>query len=345
MRKWLLAGIILLLLPWIMSLFWMRTAGAGAKAGGDTKADQTAVTGQAVLTDPTVAAGQAAGQVQDDGVTPRRILMKRSGIQTYMPVEAYLPGAIACQINPDYSLEAMKCQAVIARTYIYRLMDSRREINEEELDLDYLEEDAGRYPAGGVSKVWVKERIAENLERCRQAAEATDHIVMKQEDRCILPLFHALNNGRTRKGEDTCPYLQSTESRWDARREDSSVILEWSKADFAAKINQIPDAVPITAAVLPEQIQTVKKDDAGYVLQVKIGAKTYSGEEIQYALGLGSSCFALDGSEDGIRATVRGSGHGYGLSQAGAEGMALEGWTYQDILHYYFKDITLVTER
>ncbi|MDD3253758.1 MAG: SpoIID/LytB domain-containing protein [Lachnospiraceae bacterium] len=364
MRKRLLAGIILLLLPWILSLFWMRAARQSTEAAAGTPApSETVATGILRIGKGTESGaeteleagvqsragtqsgtGMQSGEgTQPDG-TDRRILMERDGISTYMALEDYLPGVIACQINPDYSLEALKCQAVIARTYIYRLMDGRGEIQEEELDLDYLEERTQTPDSDGASMVRAKERIVENLSRFRQAVQQTQHVVMKYDGRCILPLFHARNNGRTRQGDAAYPYLQAVDSKWDTWRADSELTKIWSLADFAERINQIPEASLVTPDQLAGQIQTVKKDDSGYVLEMKIGAKTYSGEEIQYALGLSSSCFAFSVSGDEVKAVVRGSGHGYGLSQAGAEGMAAENWGYEEILQYYYKNILIVTE-
>ncbi|MFR5731490.1 MAG: SpoIID/LytB domain-containing protein [Clostridium sp.] len=77
------------------------------------------------------------------GVFPSSFL-ERYGVRTYLSVEDYLPGVMVCQIGPEMGMEALKCQAVIARTYIYRQMGDREEIQEEELDLDYLGDDTAR---------------------------------------------------------------------------------------------------------------------------------------------------------------------------------------------------------
>ncbi len=121
-------------------------------------------------------------------------------------------------------------------------------------------------------------------------------------------------------------------------------VKEWGRGEFAAAINQISDGSPVAPEQLPEQIQTVRRDDAGYMVEIKIGAKTYSGDQVQYALGLPSPCFSLEGDQDVIRARIRGKGHGYGLSQAGADSMAREGWGYEDILNHYYKNILLISE-
>lgn len=346
--------IAMLLFPWLVSLAWSGAAKeTGGDASGGTWTEEAGdgedvdghsgmeADGQAAV---SIDAGDVEAKQSPEGVSgtvkgngERRILVQRNGIQTYIELEEYLPGVIVCQISQECGVEALKCQAVIARTYIYRLMDGRSEIWEEELDLDYLSESQQNAP-------WDKEKTAQYLGQCRQAVADTAGMVMQHEGREILPLFHAVSAGRTRAGDESYPYLKSVESRWDTERADYLQTMEWVLPAFAGLINGIPGAAAVTAEQLPAEIQTVKKDEAGYVVQIKVGAKTYTGEEIQYALGLPSSCFTFEGNSEGIRAIVKGIGHGFGLSQAGADVMAGEGWGYQDILNYYYKNISLISE-
>lgn len=345
--------IAMLLFPWLVSLAWSGAAREAGENGGESvgvSVDEGESAGTRANGGESTGAETEAANMEINGVkanaadvsqqnpgNSRRILVKRNDIQTYIELEDYLPGVIVCQISQESRKEALKCQAVIARTYIHRLMDGRSEIWEEELDLDYLSESQQNIP-------WDKEKTAQYLEQCRQAAAETAGVVMQYEGRDILPLFHAVSAGRTRAGDENYPYLQSVESRWDMNREDYLQAMEWELPAFAGLINGIPEAAEVTIDQLPSQIQTVKKDDAGYIVQMKVGTKTYSGEEIQYALGLPSSCFTLEGNSEGIRAISKGVGHGYGLSQAGADAMAGEGWGYQDILNYYYKNISLISE-
>lgn len=403
MRRWMIAVTAMLLMPWMVSLVWMRaegmesevaareaagqaengekteygkaaesasdsgdgeeaalTGGGKAYAGGtgEAAADKRAVVGSAkagqeadgAIRDADARAG--TGMLQGDAAAPekagnpessgqelirRKILVERKGIRTYIDLEDYLPGVMACQIDGDYEMEALKCQAVIARTYIHRLMDGRTEIYEEELDMDYLGE-------GEEYQGENREKLLGRLKRCQEAAEATRGVVMQYENRCILPLFHGISAGRTRTGAADFPYLQSVESTADTKREDYMQVLEWSCPEFAAAVSRIPGAAAVTADQVPGQIQTVKKDDAGYMEEIRIGTGTCTGDEIQYALGLPSPCFSLEGNGDIIRVRVRGKGHGYGLSQAGADAMAKSGWGYEDILNHYYKNISLISE-
>ncbi len=384
MRRWVIAAAVMILVPWAVSLAWMRSAGiqaeaagisaAGGQAGGGEPAgdlegagkgskggengSKTAddsmgnitreeggqnagegggTNGEGMALEAGNVAGSREKKAGEEGRAERKILVERKGIRTYIDLEDYLPGVMVCQMDGDYEMEALKCQAVIARTYMYRLMDGREEIYEEELDMDYLGEGEG-------SLLGDRMKLLGKLKRCQEAAEATRGVVMKYEDRYLLPLFHGMSAGRTRTGDLDFPYLQSAESVADTERDDYMQVLELSRGTFAAAISQIPGSPGVMADQLPAQIQTVKKDDAGYMVEMKIGAGTYSGDEIWSALGLMSPCFSIEGDGDVIRVRVRGRGHGYGLSQAGADSMAKEGWGYEEILNHYYKNISLISE-
>ena len=390
MRKIGIVAVVVFVASWMFSLFCMHAAG---QAGGTVKEENgSVVSGESVLDGyGRSVSGQAAGwnangdsQVsgktagwngnshsadQGDGEAySRRIILERYGVRTYLSVEDYLPGVMVCQTGPEMGMEALKCQAVIARTYIYRQMGEREEIQEEELDLDYLGDDTAR--AGNTLTVHQKEELAKRLEQCRQAAETTAGVVMKYEDRYILPLFHERSAGRTRTGEADYPYLQSVESKWDivgseseasfrssefaqrrtgagAAKEVAAGVSEvsFSLSEFAQRIKNLSDAPSLDPGRISSEIQIVKRDDAGYVLQIKIGPRTYTGDDVQDALDLPSTCFTIDTRTSGtIAVTVKGRGHGYGLSQNGAQAMAEEGWSYSDILNYYYKNISLMTE-
>ena len=95
---------------------------------------------------------------------------------------------------------------------------------------------------------------------------------------------------------------------------------------------------------IPDTIQIVSRDTAGYVDQIQIGNAGFSGEEVQYALGLQSACFTMESYEDQIRAVSKGIGHGYGMSQESANEKAKAGWKAEDILSYFYKNITYISE-
>ena len=254
----------------------------------------------------------------------RRILLDRTSGSYYMDMEEYLPGVIARQIPVEYEPEALKAQAIIARTYICRQMEGagdEEEIAESALDMDYLEADQ-------LKKLWGSSRFPEYYKKLEDAVKAT--------------------SGMTRQGDFTHPYLQTVDCPGDVEAEGYMQMLSFSRESFVSDINSIPagesGSRTIEASQVPDTIQIVSRDDAGYVDTVQIGSAGYTGEEVQYALGLASSCFVLEPYEDGIRAVVKGIGHGYGLSQATANEKAKEGWKAEDILGYFYKNIAFISE-
>lgn len=274
----------------------------------------------------------------------RRILLDRTDGSYYMDMEEYLPGVIARQMPVEYETEALKAQAIIARTYICRQMEAAgegNEIAESALDMDYVESEQ-------LKSLWGSSRFPEYYKKLEGAVKATTGIVMTYENRCIDPMFCRATAGMTRKGDFTHPYLENVDCPGDVEAEGYMQMLSFSKDDFAAGINRIPEgeAGPrqVDISQIPDTIQIVSRDEAGYVDQIQIGNSSFNGEEIQYALGLQSACFTVEPFEDGVRAVSKGIGHGYGLSQTAANEKAKDGWKAEDILGYFYKNITFISE-
>lgn len=253
-------------------------------------------------------------------------------------VEEYLIGVVGRQMPADYGAEALKAQAVVARTYIYKQMGDSVEIGEEELNLEYLEEKQ-------LETMWGSDRFVEYYKNIQEAVEATSQMVMTYEGNLIDPLFHRASAGKTRAGDEYHPYLESVESLRDVEAEGYLSMPSWEPEAFVSAVNQITGDGDLTVSQVPEGIQLIEKDGAGYVRTIQIGSHAYSGEEVQAALGLPSACFTLEGYEGRIRAVCKGIGHGYGMSQYGARVMAEEGKTAEEILSWYFKNIDLISDK
>lgn len=288
--------------------------------------------------------GQVQGEVQEHPIlSGRLVILEREDGNRILDAEDYLIGVMAAQIPPEYGIEALKAQAIIDRTYLYRILDGRTEVTEEELDLDYMD-------WNHMIQEWGQLMAAEYYQKFQEAVTSTAMTVIKYEGEWIEPLFHKVSAGKTRDGDTKLfPYLVGMTSPRDVEAENYLQIVTLTEAEFAEKINEIPDHAKVAAAGIFETVQVIKKDGAGYIERIQIGGNTYSGEEVQYALGLGSACFSIrreEGmkTEETIRIVTKGVGHGYGLSQYGAKVLADEGWKAEDILNYYYQNITLIFE-
>lgn len=281
-------------------------------------------------------AGTIKGEEKRVAFISGKTVLTRQG--RTVDVEEYLIGVVGRQMPADYGAEALKAQAVVARTYIYKQMGDAGEIGEEELNLEYLEEKQ-------LEAMWGSDKFVEYYKNIQEAVEATGQMVMTYEGNLIDPLFHRASAGKTRAGDEYHPYLESVESLRDVEAEGYLSMPSWEPEAFVSAVNQITGEGDLTISQVPEGIQLIEKDGAGYVRSIQIGSHAYSGEEVQAALGLPSACFTLEGYEGRIRAVCKGIGHGYGMSQYGARVMAEEGKAAEEILSWYFKNIDLISDK
>lgn len=270
-------------------------------------------------------------------ISGKRILLDTNNTPTAcIDAEEYLISVTGRQIPPDYGPEALKAQAVAARTYIYKKMGDSDEIKESELGITYIEEP-------GLENLWGSDKFIEYYKNIEDAVKATTGTVMTYENEEIDALYHRASAGTTRAGDEHHPYLEPVESKRDVEAENYLSVMTWSAENFVSKLKELGQDTELTPAQVPDSIQMIEKDGAGYVGRIQIGNHIYTGEEVSKALGLSSSCFTLENYEGQIRAVCRGIGHGYGLSQYGARIMGEEGYTWEDILNYYYKNIVLIS--
>lgn len=247
--------------------------------------------------------------------------------------EEYLIGVVAGQMPMNYEPEALKAQAVIART-----------------NLLAAKEKGGELPAGSsrdeLLKLWGKEEFAGNYQKLVNAVKETQGVVLTCQGSYIYAAFHAVSAGRTRSAaeallNDKLPWLESVDSDSDIAARDYLKVIFLEKADFAERLSAEFSGLVLDAESPLNSIAVSVRDSAGYVTELKNGEKTVNGEDFRNALGLSSACFYLKEVEGRIRIVTKGLGHGLGLSQYGANELAKKGMDYAEILSYYFKNIEI----
>ena len=267
----------------------------------------------------------------------KKIILDRKNGESYIDVEEYLPGVVARQIPADYGREALRAQAIIARTYIYGKMNGHNEVKESELSMNYLEEKQ-------MELLWGSETFVTYYETVEEAVRSTAGMVITCDGKLIEPLFHRVSTGKTRAGDEAHPYLQSVDSKADVEADGYLTVMAWSPEEFVGKLGGLPECGDILPEQALESVQVVVRDESGYVQEIMVGMKTYTGDEVRFVLGLPSAAFSLEAYEGEIRAVCQGIGHGYGLSQYGARVRAESGETAEDILAYFYKNIVLISE-
>ncbi len=210
----------------------------------------------------------------------------------YVDGETCVAALVASQMPQDYEMEALKAQAIIARTYLHG--------KAEEAEGELLEEEALRALLNETG----------SIKRAREAAAETAGQVLTYDGELIRPLYHAVSAGMTRQGE--FPYLKAADSSRDMEAEGYLTVLDWTPGEFAAAfragMKALGQEVLLTEAEIPDSIQMVEQDSGGYVRQIQIGSHVYDGESVQMALGLPSCAYTLEQVEGKVRALCRGKG-------------------------------------
>lgn len=315
MRRFLTVLFIMVMIPYVTTLGWTGRLGEGDITG--------------LSEDDGGLYGEDAGEAGK-----KYVIAERNGREVSVPVEEFLIHVLAGQIPVEYGPETLKAQAVLARTYIYREMDGAGEIYEEALDMDALSR-------AQMEKLWGSGRFAESYGKLKTAVSETAGMFLTYEGEPVEPFFCRASAGNTRAGDEKHPYLKQAESPGDLKADGYLSLAVFTPQTLADRINAIPGAISVTAAQIPEEIQIAGRDGAGYVEQVQIGQKTYTGEEVQYALGLSSSCFSFETFDGKVRVICKGIGHGYGFSQAGASELEKEGYDFKQLLNYYFQNVEI----
>lgn len=261
-----------------------------------------------------------------------------------VPLEQYIRGVLAAEMPIEFELEALKAQAIAARTYIIKR---------------YVDKDFSHVPVAGawvtdsvshqvyltdkeIEEKWSKspEQVA-NLKKLSRAVEETKGLVITYRGEPILASFFSTSNGFTENSEDywsqELPYLRSVESPWEERLSPKyKTTKTYSTAEVIHKLNV--EAIPVTAK-LPMKI--IERSEGHRIKRIQVGNKVLSGREVRELLDLGSTQFTWRSVRNAIEFTIYGSGHGVGMSQWGAQGMAIEGKKAQEILTYYYKGVSI----
>ena len=230
--------------------------------------------------------------------------------------EVYLTAVLSCQISPDYELQTVEAQAVIARSNLFR------KFAEEENRLDVLRE-MGK-SIKNQWKWWISDEIYED------AVENTEGKVLLVDGKLDLVPYHEISGGTTRDGETVFgnseyKYLKSVDSSADKNSPDY----------FSSTY--------ISERQLPKELEIKERDSAGYVLSLQADDKILEGEMFALGMGLPSSNFSIQKTGSKVRFLCRGKGHGLGFSQYGGNELAKDGSLWEEILEEYFPEMEIST--
>lgn len=256
-----------------------------------------------------------------------------------------LAGILAKEVPEDFGEEAMKAQAVVIRTQIYRELESS---GDKILTLE-------RMTLEEMKKQWGQEKALDYYNKYIRAVEQTDDTVLMYGDGYAWTPFHQSSSGMTRSaaevmGTEEFPYVAVRECPDDKEADNEIQVFTFSYEEIQAACRDFlvaaDDGEQAEKGYTFADFEIQEYDSAGYVSRLRIGDTVCTGDQFRDALDLPSSCFSFSELREGkagsgIKITTGGNGHGLGMSLWTAEKMDEDGSTYEEILSFFFEGTEL----
>lgn len=252
-----------------------------------------------------------------------------------IPLEKYVAGVVASEMPARFELEALKAQALTARTYVVTHI-----LHQADED-DYAVADTVNY------QVYKDEEqlrrifgvdFKKKMNKINKAVAATQGEILTYKGAPIDAQFFSTSNGYTENSEDywknKIPYLRSVKSPWDKK---SPKFLNQK----TIPITEVEEKLAIDISNNKTLTLKMSETEGHRVDQLKIAGETFSGRDVREKLDLKSSDFTIEKKNKHLIFTTKGNGHGVGMSQYGANFMAKDGKSYKDIVTYYYKGVEI----
>ena len=255
--------------------------------------------------------------------------VNKNTIET-IPLEKYLIGVLSGEMPVSYDIEALKAQAVAARTYTLKKMETNKN---NQYDLVDTTDDQVYLDESYLKEYW-DDNYEEYTKKIKQAVNETTGQYLTYDGKIIKAFFFSTSSGMTENCKDVfgenLPYLVSVASTWDENSPSYSDYKEFTKEEFYQKLN------------LPYQEKLdieINRNDTNSISTININGNVLKGTDFRYELSLKSTNMEIKEEQGKIIIISKGFGHGVGLSQYGAQEMALKGCKYDEILKHYYQGI------
>jgi len=258
-----------------------------------------------------------------------------------MPLEDYLLGVLMAEMPAEFEFEALKAQAVAARTYTLNKIKNQSDASSHVMadictDFSHCQAYISEKEYEEKANVFASKHI----KKFKNAIMDTKGEVMTYNDEPIKAVFHSTSSGKTENASDVwvgeADYLVSVDSPGEELSPTYKSEKKMSVSDFKTVFEKYD--VDFSTKLFGN----IKRSEGGAVKTIEIGNKTFKGTEIREILDLRSSCFEITATENEIVVHVTGNGHGVGMSQYGANYLASEGSSYIEILKRYYTGVKII---
>lgn len=277
-----------------------------------------------------------------------KLLHTKTGEVEELDLDQYLLGVVSSEMPASFEIEALKAQAVVARTYtIYKITEEKKHENADICD-------DSKCCQAWISKEdrfarWNEEEREVNWSKIEDAVNSTKGEIVTYDGKPINAFFHSNSGGTTDTatavwGGTNYPYLQAVEtSGEDAYTQYSSEVI-LSKEEFTNKIKEYHSEFQIDFN-LENQIEILSYTEGERVNEIRIGNLNLSGVEIRNIFKLKSARFEISIDGENVRFNVVGYGHGVGMSQTGADSMAKQGKNYDEIIKHFYTGVEITKNK
>ena len=244
-------------------------------------------------------------------------------------LEEYLIGVVAGEMPASFHIEALKVQAILARTYALKSIEKNKILTDTTSTQVYIDKQQ-MYQKWGAdfNKYYFK---------IKEAVNSTEGMIITYNNELIDAVYFANSNGYTEDSKEVwgynIPYLKSVESPYDINTTRYKKVVTKS---FDEVSNILGFSIDENV-----EIYNILKNNSNRVTSITINDKTYTGIEFRNLFSLNSTDFEIEITNVGLNITTYGYGHGVGVSQYGANGMANQGYNFEDIISYYYQKIKI----
>jgi len=275
-----------------------------------------------------------------------KVLHTKTNTIEEMNLDEYLYGVVSAEMPVDFDIEALKAQAIVARTYtIYKIMQNQSKHGEAQICDDSTCCQAWITKEGRFAR-WDEDKQEDNWSKIVYAVNETKGKIITYDGKPINAFFHSNSGGATEApvnvwGGSGYPYLQTVETSGEDGYEQYRSEVELSKEEFVSKIKDKYSDFIINFEE-DNCIQILEYTTGGRIKTIKIGNYNLSGVEIRTIFGLKSANFNIE-IGDNIKFKVTGYGHGVGMSQTGADSLAKQGYGCEDIIKHFYVGVEVVS--
>ena len=275
-----------------------------------------------------------------------RLYHSKTGEIEELPIDEYLYGVVSSEMPASYDIEALKAQAVVARTYtIYQIKNSKGKHDNADICDNFACCQAWLSKDDRMAK-WSEDERETNWKKIVNAVDSTQGKIITYNGEVIDAFFHSNSGGITETasnvwGGQNFPYLKSVETSGEDGYSEYNSEVEITKQDFVNKIKEKHQETIIDFDEI-DCIKILEFTESGRVKTIKIGNIQIAGTELRSLFGLKSTNFNFEIKDNSVVFFVKGYGHGVGMSQTGANSLAKQGSTYENIIKHFYNNVEII---